>query len=159
VLAQPKSDWERQEEDRNWRELEIALPAAPKPADRLPFELDSPNEFRFYVDRPSIAVGADGVVRYTLVAVSPNGAETVAHQGVRCKSAEVKTYALLRADGSWARRESAWQHARKGTVRRWSEVLRAEYFCPQGVPIANAAEGVDALRRGGHPNKGHISRD
>jgi hypothetical protein len=107
------------------------------------------------VDRPSISVGADGVVRYTLIAVSPLGAENVSFEGVRCKSREHKTYATGRADGGWSRREGPWRRA----AQRWQQVLRVEYFCPQGVPIATAAEGIDALRRGGHPNKSPASRD
>ena len=63
--------------------------------------------------------------------------------------------AVGRADGSWSHREGAW---RQGT-QSWQRTLRAEYFCPLGVTIANAAEGIDALKRGGHPRKGHVSYD
>ncbi len=153
--AQPKSDWERQDEDRNWKEIDVALPAFPRPQDRLPFFVSAASDIRFFVDRPSISVGADGVVRYTLIALSPLGAENISFEGVRCKSSEHKTYAFGRADGSWLRHESAWRRA----TQRWQQTLRVEYFCPQGVPIASAAEGVDALRRGGHPNKAHTSSD
>ena len=131
------------------------LPQTPRREDRLPFTVDSGSDFGFFVDRSSISVGADGVVRYTLIAVSPLGAENVSFEGVRCKSREHKTYATRRADGGWSRREGPWRRA----AQRWQQALRAEYFCPQGVPIATAAEGIDALTRGGHPNKFPASRD
>lgn len=153
--AQPKSDWERLDEERNWREIEVALPPFPRRENRLPFSVGATGEFRFFVDRASISVGADGAVRYTLIAVSPLGVENISFEGARCKTREHKTYATGRADGSWSQREGAW---RPGT-QSWQRTLRAEYFCPLGVTIANAAEGIDALRRGGHPNKGHVSYD
>lgn len=157
--AQLKSDWERLDEERNWQEIEAALPPLPRREDRLPFFVSAASDLRFFVDRASISVGADGVVRYTLIAVSPLGAENVSFEGVRCKSNEHKTYAIGRADGSWSRREGPWRGMRAGGVQRWQQALRVEYFCPQGVPISTAAEGVDALRRGGHPHKGHSSSD
>ena len=157
--AQPKSDWERLDEERNWREIEVALPPIPRRENRLPFSVDSGSDFGFFVDRTSISVGADGVVRFSLIAVSPLGAENVSFEGVRCKSREHKTYAMGRADGGWSRREGPWRRIGAGNAQRWHHTLRVEYFCPQGVPIANAAEGVDALRRGGHPNKGPARRD
>ena len=98
-------------------------------------------------------------MRYTLIAVSPLGAENVSFEGVRCKSREHKTYATGRADGSWSRREGSWRRIGTGNAQRWQYTLRVEYFCPQGVPIATAAEGIDALMRGGHPNKSPASRD
>jgi len=153
--GQTKSDWERQDEERNWKEIEVALPRAPRPEDRLPFFGGSSQDMRFFVDRPSISTGADGVVRFSLIAVSPEGAENISVEGVRCKSGEYKTYAIGRADGTWSRRDGTWRAGRQ----RWQQALRVEFFCPQGVPITTAAEGVDALRRGGHPNKGHTSRD
>jgi hypothetical protein len=153
--AQPKSDWERLDEERDWKEAETALPSFPRREDRLPFAASATSDFHFFVDRSSISVGADGVVRYTLIAVSPLGVENVSFGGLRCKSGEYKTYAIGRRDGSWSRREGVW---RRGT-QRWQTVLRAEYFCPLGVTIATGAEGIDALRRGGHPNQGHTNYD
>jgi hypothetical protein len=36
-------------------------------------------------------------------------------------------------------------------VQRWHNVLRGNYFCPERYSIQTAAEGLNALRRGGHP--------
>lgn len=153
--AQPKADWEREEAQRNWREIEVAPPAFPQRADWLAFHVDAASEFRFYVDRGSLSVGSDRVVRFVLVAVSPFGAENISFEGLRCDKKEHKTYATGRADRSWSRREGPW---RRGT-QRWQTELRSDFFCPQGVMIASPAEGIDALRRGGHPNKGPVSYD
>ena len=47
---------------------------------------------------------------------------------------------------------SDWQAIEpQGKVQRWHNVLRDEYFCPKGDHHRDAGEGMDALRRGGHP--------
>lgn len=110
--------------------------------------------FRFYVDARSISVGRDGVVRYTLVARSPSGVDNTSFEGIRCKAGAVKVYAGLRRDGTWApRATAAWQEIQPKTIQRWHQVLQREFFCPQSSIIVDSAEGVDALRRGGHPRK------
>ena len=155
--AQFKSDWEEREAERSWAEGALTLPAFPKREDLIEFFVSSASDFKFFIDRASLAVGADGVVRYTLVGRSPRGAENVSYEGIRCKTGIYRVYAFGRADGSWARRATEWRAIESKSVQRWHHALRREYFCPQNVPIADAAEGLDALRRGGHPNKGHFS--
>jgi hypothetical protein len=36
-------------------------------------------------------------------------------------------------------------------VQRWHYALYREFFCPNRVAIADAAEGIRALEQGGHP--------
>jgi len=149
VSAQPKSDWEREQEERNWREAEAALPAFPQQGNWGQFYADAASGFRFYVDRSSIAVGPDRIVRFALLALSPLGPKNISFEGLRCDKREHRIYAIGRTDGSWSRREGSWRLG----MQRWQIELRAEFFCPKGFAIASPAEGVDALRRGGHPNK------
>jgi len=131
------------------------LPATPRPANLLPFFVSAASDFRFFVDGASLSVGKDGVVRYTLVARSPQGAETTSFEGMRCESREVRGYATGRADGTWSRRDTPWRAIGHRRVQRWHDALATEYLCPGGSPILNAAEGAEALRRGGHPRATH----
>lgn len=157
ALAQPKSDWELQNEERNFQEEAFAYPPAPKAEDLVEFAVSAQATFRFFVDVRSVSVGRDGVVRYTLVARSPNGVDNVSFEGIRCKAGAVKVYAGLRREGTWAPRpNAAWQEIQPKTIQRWHQVLRREYFCPQDAIISDSAEGVDALRRGGHPRKANF---
>lgn len=151
TAAQDKSDWERQQEKLGFRELEVTLPAYPDPQDLLPFFVSAKSDFRFFVDRASLSVGEDGVVRYTLVVRSPQGAESVSYEGIRCSAREYRIYATGRADRTWSRRDAPWRQIEPRRVQRWHNALWAEYLCPGGFPIRSAAEGADALRRGGHP--------
>lgn len=152
LLAQPKSDWELAQEERDWREGEFALPAYPKPADLVALEVGAATDFRFFVDATSLSVGRDGVVRYTLVARSRSGAENVSFEGIRCKSGSVRAYAFGQGGARWSARGTPWRAIEPGGTQRWHFILWREYFCPHAIAIRDAAEGVDALHRGGHPD-------
>ena len=152
AVAQDKSDWEIQQEERSWQEIPVTLPAPPKASDLLEFSVSAATDFRFYIDTASLSVGSDGVVRYVLVARSPSGAQNVSYEGIRCKSQNYRIYATGRNDGGWIEARSVrWRPIERATVS-WHRALQRDYFCPQGVPIFSAAEGIDALRRGGHPD-------
>src|SRR5690606_24875279 len=53
-----------------WQEVAVQIPAPPKDQDLLPFEVSETASHRFTIDANSLTVGADGVVRYTLVTIS-----------------------------------------------------------------------------------------
>ena len=146
-------DTEQLLKDRDWRENAVSLPEFPQ-ADRLvEFYVSAATSFRFFIDAKTLSIGDDGVIRYVLVARSPSGAQNVWFEGIRCKTGEYRQYANGRNDSSWAERRGAdWVEIKIGAVNRQHQALRREYFCPQGQPIRSAAEGIDALRRGGHPN-------
>lgn len=148
----PKSDWERQQEERDFTEAEITLPAAPK-GELIEFVVSAASNFKFFIDPRSLSVGADDVVRYTLVARGPSGAETVSYEGMRCKSGTYKVYAFANG-GIWSRSRGNpdWRPIEAKSVQRWHQALRRQYFCAFGVGISTAAEGLDYLRRGGHPD-------
>jgi hypothetical protein len=147
-----KSDWEQQNEARLNREnpeLEQVsrFPAFPHRENLIEVEVPGAGGFGFFVDRLSLGVGDDGVVRYVLVARSPNGNENVSYEGLRCASGELRRYAVGQPDATWRASASPWQPL----ARPWHWVLHREFFCPQGVPPRTAAEGVRALEQGGHP--------
>ena len=144
------SNWDEQQEKLNWKEAEARLPPYPKDADLIEFPVSSAATFRFFIDSASLSVGADGVVRYTLVARSPSGVSNVSNEGMRCSSKSYKVYAQGR-DGGWFPRQSEWREIEARTIQRWHNVLYFEYLCPRHRPVESAAEGVQALRRGGHP--------
>jgi hypothetical protein len=155
-----KSDWERQNEDklsRDQAETEVVtqVPAFPQKANLLEFQVDGAGDFGFFVDKASLSVSSDGVVRYVLVARSPSGVENVSYEGLRCASVEFRRYALGRPDATWRASPGQWQPL----TRRWHQVLHREFFCPQNVPLPTAAEGVRALELGGLPYSGGFSAD
>ena len=145
-----KSDWEQEQERREWKEGEVKLPAYPKAEALVEFFVSGATSFRFFIDPASLSLGADDVVRYTLIARSPSGVSNISYEGIRCTTGSYNVFALGN-DGRWAKRVSEWREIEVKSVQRWHNELRSRYFCPNRLSIATVAEGLDALRRGGHP--------
>ena len=72
------------DDSAKWQEVRQQLPAYPKPEHFIPIVLGARSSNHFYVDYPSVSVGTDGVVRYSMVVESPSGARTVNFEGIRC---------------------------------------------------------------------------
>jgi hypothetical protein len=152
ALCQDKSDWEIKQEEKDWQEGEVKMPAFPKPENLIEFEASKATSFRFFVDSQSIGVGG-GVVRYTLVARSQSGSESISFDGLRCKTGSHRVYAIAHPDKAWSMvRDSQWRELQPKTVTRQHFALMRDFFCPGAVAILSPNEGIDALRRGMHPN-------
>lgn len=136
-----------------WQEVEFQFPAAPRPENLQGFYVGAATENRFFIDVSSLSVGGDGVVRYTLVILSPEGARNVTFEGMRCETKERRVYASGRLDGSWSKsRVSQWSRIQEVYGNRHHAALFLEYFCPDGVIVNNAEQAREALRKGGHPS-------
>ena len=149
-----KSDWERKNEALLEKEDGGPLPAPPtfpRQENLVEFSVGAARDFRFFIDRTSLSVGDDRVVRYVLVARTADGVDNVSFEAMRCATSEYRVYALGRPDGSWAGRAREWRPIAARNVQHWHVALRREYFCPQNLPIQSADEGVRALEQGGHP--------
>jgi hypothetical protein len=147
------SDWERRNPERVGSG-DSALPAPPpmpRTADLIEFHVGPTASFRYFIDAPSLSVSyKEKEVRYVLVARSPSGVENVSFEAIRCPDMH-RVYAVGDALGKWSVRPSEWQEIQRRTGLGWPGVLAREYFCPHRDPLQSAAEGVDALRQGGHP--------
>lgn len=140
------------DDEKQWLESEVTLPAYPQDADLLEFYVSAATSNRFFVDAKTLNVGSDGVVRYALVVLTSGGATNVSYEGIRCSTREVKLYATGRSDKTWtAARNAEWHPIENKPVNRHHAALSRDYFCPGGSSILSAAEGRDALRRGKHP--------
>jgi hypothetical protein len=148
-----KSDWEIEQERRNLTEGDVKLPAYPAAENLIEFFVSGSSSFRFFVDAASLARGADGVIRYTMVARSASGVSNVSYEGIRCATGSYKIYAYGN-DGRWTARDSEWREIEPKSVQRWHNELQKNYFCLNGSMILSTEEGLNALRRGGHPGTG-----
>ena len=140
------------EEDADKKEFverEVKLPPLPKDGNLLQFEASAANTNRFFIDADSISIGDDGTVRYTLVVKSPSGAENISYEGIRCETTEQKFYAFGRRDGTWSSvRAPVWRKIHYKDVNRQYGVLYANYFCPDGSPIASVKEAINRFKYG-----------
>lgn len=136
-----------------WQEEALRLPAFPQPENLLPFYVSEMTSHRFMIDGSTLQVGQDRVVRYALIVQTSGGATNITYEGIRCDTREYRLYAAGRRDGTWSEtRTSAWRPIENKPINRHHAALSRDLFCPNGVAIFTPAEGLDALRRGKHPD-------
>lgn len=143
--------FEEEFDDKNkpWEEIAVQLPAAPQAANLLPFYVGPTTTHTFSLDEKSLSVGKDGVVRYTLVAVSENGAKNVSYEGIRCASFARKIYALGQEDGTWTRtRRDHWEPVVRGKVNRQHAALALDYFCSNLTIAGSEKDMLTRVRSG-----------
>lgn len=117
-----------EEDDKEWHEVALQLPDAPKQENLLKFY--SSGSQTFEIDAKSLIVANDGTVRYTMVATSASGAKNISYEGLRCQSYEVKLYAFGRPDGTWSRsRRNQWTEIANRGANLQHNTLFTEYFC------------------------------
>ena len=135
------------EDDGPWQEATVSPPPAPQEADLIQFGEGSPSPNRFYIDGKHILPGSDGVLRYTLVIVTPSGTRNVSFEGMRCKTGERRLYATARQDGTWVESSSSrWQAVTATAYNRNHLVLMRECFCDMVVMNRDVALIRDKLR-------------
>lgn len=132
---------------KEFTEDALDLPAYPDDAALIEFLPRGHSKNRFYVDRNSVSLGADRVVRYTAVIKSPTGVANVSYEGLRCKTSEYKVYAYGARNGTWTNaREPKWQDVGSTTANfRYS--LWIDYLCDsEAVGGRNAKDLVVRLQ-------------
>ena len=116
-------------EEKEFREIEVTLPPYPDESGLLEFQLRRNSDNRFYVDRNSISIGPDRVVRFSAVIKSPSGALNTSYEGMRCKTSESKVYAYGAENGKWMKaHDSQWRWIERSSAN-FRFTLYKDYFC------------------------------
>jgi hypothetical protein len=132
--------------DPDWRELEAPPPPALRTDGLIPLDIPR-SALRFGVDPRSVAIGADAIVRYVVVATSSSGTVNAMYEGVRCSTGEMKVYARHNPDSGWvAVRDADWQPLREGPQARHSLTIARTGACVGAAPNRNPAQIVRDLR-------------
>lgn len=152
AYAQQQKGFEYEfDHERPWVELQTQLPNYPGPENLLQFDAGPASTNLHYVDSSSITVGEDGVVRFTLVTKSPQGAMNVSYEGIRCQTAEKRTYAYGRNDKTWSRaRVSKWADLENIAQNYAQRALARYFFCPDVNMVKDPEEAIEALKAGIH---------
>ncbi|MFT4070000.1 CNP1-like family protein [Paraburkholderia sp.] len=133
----------------NWVENKVdTLPPLPTDANLLPFEVSGNTPLQFAIDRNSVSVGTDGVVRYTVVVTSPSGARNVNYEGIRCDTYEWRLYAGLNADHDGWDTAVANEFSRigNGALNAYHAALYQDYMCANKMPTGSAKQIVENIR-------------
>ena len=145
-------DYENDRPKEVFKEADIKLPPLPKDENLLQFEADAASPYRFFIDTHALSIGADGVVRYTLVVKTPGGATNTSYEGLRCDQGQIKIYAYARGHAAWVRaRHPEWEEFRSQPSGRYRRVLKYDYFCTgksNRTPVASVDEALQLMRYG-----------
>ena len=135
-------DWDHKRRDtgfftkpgEDWSESDqIQFPEAPLDENLAPLDSDLiRGDDNYFLDRASLSVGKDKVLRYTVVIKPPRGGRNVFYEGIRCATEEYKTYAYGTSSGAF--RPLGTVKWRKVSSTEWNDyhrVLVQRYVCDQ----------------------------
>lgn len=126
-----------------WTENKVdTLPPLPQEANLLPFTVSENTPLTFFIDKNSLSVGTDGIVRYTVVVKSPAGARNVNYEGIRCDNYNWRLYASINEDqNGWDRTvENDFQRIENGNLNAYRAALYQDYFCANKLPMGSAKQ-------------------
>ncbi|AKJ69982.1 hypothetical protein PATSB16_00430 [Pandoraea thiooxydans] len=131
-----------------WKESPYTLPAAPKDSDLLTYTVpNGSRDLNYAIDAKSVSVGKDGVVRFTSVIRSTQGARNVTFEGIHCNTFEYRIYAIGQPDGTWSNaRGSHWQVINGYGPTAYQSALYNDYFCDNKMVTGSAADIVQNMR-------------
>lgn len=116
-----------------WSEELTRLPPLPQAEDLIELRLDGgPGPFRYFIDGRHLAVGEDGVVRYTVVIRSRSGASNLSLEGIRCTArGRFKVFAYGTEQG-FIPTDQDWQPIGPNTEPYRIQLWR-HHFCLPGL--------------------------
>ncbi|MDW8337423.1 MAG: CNP1-like family protein [Tepidimonas sp.] len=138
--------------NRDWREAEPPPPPATlRLSGLVPLRPSVHSQLRFGLDPDSLALGPDGVIRYVIVAQSDDGALNAWYEGLRCATAQVKTYAHWNPGppGQWQLHpQASWRNLGGEFASRPALALARGGLCDGATPNGRPADMLRALRQG-----------
>jgi len=112
-----------------WSEIEVPAPPAFSTSQLVEIDMGPNVALKFGIDPKAVSIGADGVIRYVVVASSSSGVSTGLYEGIRCATGEVKTYARFN-DGKWSTATAPeWRSLFSGAATRHSLALARQGAC------------------------------
>ncbi|UCH53772.1 MAG: CNP1-like family protein [Pseudomonadota bacterium] len=133
-------------EDEPWREVQVAIPKFPQDSDLLRIPPQPIDTFKVFVDAKSVTRADDGVMRMTFVIESPTGVRNVVYDGIRCATAEYKTYAIGTPDKRMQELSKArWQVIGPIAPNNYRRHLFQTLVCRK-LPIPTPAEFIQGLK-------------
>lgn len=142
-------EFDEEFDDRNkaWNEVAAQIPPAPMDANLIEFFENAGGTYRFSIDTNAISIGADGVVRYTLVGQSRAGARSVSYEGIRCATREIKLYAFGHSDGTWGRSQrDSWEPIARNAQSLHQVSLYNDYLCTNGLVGGSIKDMIARLK-------------
>lgn len=138
------------DEEAKWQEKATEAPKNFSIDKLQTFTVSQGSSLTYGIDPETLTVGEDWVVRYVMVARSASGALNVLYEGIRCQSAEVKTYARWDNNRSaWhTPSNSEWKALAFGGATRPAMILAMEGLCNGKSVNGNPRKILTTLKTG-----------
>ena len=122
-----------------WKEQQgINFPPPPRPGDLVPLDSEAVGSgYDYFVDKTSLRLGTDEVLRYVVVVESRTSARAVYYEGMRCETKSVKTYGYVSREGGFKPLASSpWKRILPSGPYAYRHLLAEHYMCDrEGWPI------------------------
>lgn len=129
-------------EEKTWTESAVVPPEVFSTDVLQPFDMGVNSALTYGIVPDSLVVGEDGVVRYVMVAQSTSGALNVLFQGIRCSTAQTKTYARLSDKQIWnTSPDTQWQALSFRGPTRPAMMLARQGVC-EGRTVNGSAQKI-----------------
>jgi len=138
------------DEESTWLEKASEAPRSFSVEKLQTFTVSQGSSLTYGIDPDTLTVGEDWVVRYVMVARSASGALNVFYEGIRCQSAEVKTYARWDNNRStWHTPSNAeWKPLQLSGATRPAMILAREGLCNGNSVNGNPRKMLATLKTG-----------
>ena len=124
-------------------ESEVPAPPAFSKDRLIPINMPSYVSVRLGVDPGTLAMTPDGIVRYVVVAINESGSMNAMYEGIRCASAEVKTYARFSSNGPWIPvQDPQWQDIGGSLPSKHALALARQGVCEGRSVSSSSAAGI-----------------
>jgi len=126
----------------------ILLPPFPRARDLLPIRGDAAagTGYNYYVDVNSVSLTTDGVLHYTIVIQSPNGASNIVYEGIRCATEEIKVLAYGTRDGRFSRMpDPQWVYVHTQGPLGYRTTMVEYYVCDKNGWASSLDSVLDRL--------------
>ncbi|MDN8611742.1 CNP1-like family protein [Variovorax ginsengisoli] len=132
--------------DVDWKETEAPPPPAFDLNKLVPITMPPYMTLKFGVDPATIKITGDGVVRYVVVAThKEGGALNAYYEGLRCATAEYKSYARF-TNGAWDPTPAPeWKRlSERNSI--YTKALAAQALCRGDAPRGSVGEMIRVLK-------------
>lgn len=139
----------RYETDAEWKESEAPPPPTFDTRRLEPIAMPPYMSLKFGVDPATIAITGDGIVRYVVVASSArgggDGATNAFYEGVRCSTAEVKSYARFN-NGKWDLVQKPEWKSFRDLNSSYARQLAEQGLCRGNAPRTSVKDMIANMR-------------
>lgn len=132
--------------EKEWQETAVPPPPAFSENRLLHIQMPPYMSLTFGVDPSTIVITDDGIVRYVVVAHNRSGSAVNAfYEGVRCSTAEMKSYARFN-NGIWQETAAPEWKQINAMNSSYTRALSTQALCRGNAPRSSVGEMVQNIR-------------